>query len=64
MAAVIHGNAGGGHRPIGRTRRSVERIVALAGPGGKYHDLNSCHLHEVLAAAEQIVIGRSTLDRC
>ena len=41
----------------------VERILALAGPAGKYHDLNVCHLQELLEHAEQITIGRSTLDR-
>jgi hypothetical protein len=41
----------------------VTRILALAGPQGKYHDLNVAHLHELLAREEQIVIGRSTLDR-
>jgi len=62
MAAVVHGNRG--RAPANRTDRAlVERIVALAGPGGKYHDLNTCHLQEVLAETEQIVLGRSTLDR-
>jgi transposase len=62
MAAVIHGNRG--RAPANQTDAAiVERIVTLAGPGGKYHDLNTCHLQEVLAEAEQIVIGRSTLDR-
>ena len=37
--------------------------MALAGPDGKYHDLNVCHLQELLEREEQIVIGRSTLDR-
>jgi transposase len=62
MAAVIHGNSG--RAAANRTTAEVvERIVALAGPGGKYHDLNTCHLQELLAAEEQIAIGRSTLDR-
>jgi transposase len=62
MAAVIHGNSG--HTPANRTDPVlVERIVALAGPGGKYHDLNVCHLHELLDHDEHIQIGRSTLDR-
>jgi transposase len=62
MAAVIHGNAG--RRPANRSDPVlVERILALAGPAGKYHDLNVCHLQELLAQEEQIVIGRSTLDR-
>ena len=50
-------------RPIAPIRPCVERIVALAGPDGKYHDLNVCHLQELLEREEQIVIGRSTLDR-
>jgi len=62
MAAVIHGNRG--RAPANRTAPEVvERIVTLAGPAGKYHDLNTCHLRELLAEEEQIVIGRSTLDR-
>jgi transposase len=62
MAAVIHGNSG--RPPANRTDPAVwEHILALARPGGKYHDLNVCHLQEQLAQVEQIVIGRSTLDR-
>jgi hypothetical protein len=62
MAAVIHGNCG--RSPANRTDPAVvARIVALAGPEGKYHDLNNCHLQELLARDEQIGIGRSTLDR-
>jgi transposase len=62
LAAVVHGNQG--HAPANRTDPAVvERIVQLAGPGGKYHDLNTCHLQELLAREEQIAIGRSTLDR-
>jgi transposase len=62
MAAVVHGN--GGRPPANRTDPAVvERILALAGPTGKYHDLNVCHLQELLEQAEQITIGRSTLDR-
>ena len=62
MAAVVHGN--GGRPPANRTDPAVvERILALAGPTGKYHDLNVCHLQELLEHEEQITIGRSTLDR-
>lgn len=62
MAVVVHGNRG--RAPANQTDPVVvERIVALAGPGGPYHDLNTCHLQEVLAETEQIVLGRSTLDR-
>jgi transposase len=62
MAAVIHGNSGrvptNGTDPV-----IIARIAALAGPQGKYHDLNVCHLQELLEREEQIRIGRSTLDR-
>lgn len=62
MAAVIHGNCD--RRPINGTAPAVvARILALAGPDGKYHDLNTCHLQELLVREEQIEIGRSTLDR-
>src|SRR5512133_457370 len=62
MAAVVHGNRG--RAPANRTDPEVAaRIVALAGPEGKYHDLNICHLQEVLEHEAHIVIGRSTLDR-
>jgi transposase len=62
MAAVVHGN--GGRPPANRSDPAVvERILALAGPEGKYHDLNVCHLQELLDHEEQITIGRSTLDR-
>jgi transposase len=60
--AVIHGNAG--RSPAHRTDPALrERILALAGPEGKYHDLNVSHLKELLEQQEQIGIGRSTLDR-
>lgn len=62
MAAVVHGNTG--RTPANRTDpQVVERIVQLAGPDGRYHDLNVCHLQELLEHEEQIVLGRSTLDR-
>jgi transposase len=62
LAAVVHGNQG--RTPANRTDPAVvECIVQLAGPSGKYYDLNTCHLQEVLAREEQIEIGRSTLDR-
>ena len=60
--AVIHGNAG--RSPANRTDPALlERILALAGLDGKYHDLNVCHLQDLLEQQEQISIGRSTLDR-
>ena len=62
MASVIHGNTG--RQPANRTDSAIaEQIVALAGREGKYHDLNACHLQELLERDEQIRIGRSTLDR-
>ncbi len=62
MVAVIHGNCG--RSPVNRSDPArVARILALAGPQGKYHDLNTCHLQELLGREEQIAIGRSTLDR-
>ena len=62
FACLIHGNAG--RSPANRTDPAVAaRILELAGPGGKYHDLNVCHLQEFLADREHISIGRSTLDR-
>jgi transposase len=62
MAAVIHGNSG--RSPANRVDPALlERILALAGPEGKYHDLNVCHLQDLLAQEEEIFIGRSTLDR-
>ncbi len=60
--AVLHGNAG--RNPANRTDPALlERILALAGPDGKYRDLNVCHLQDLLEQHEQISIGRSTLDR-
>ena len=62
MAVVIHGNTG--RQPANRTESAIaERIIALAGTQGKYHDLNVCHLQELLEREEQIVIGRYTLER-
>ena len=62
MAAVLHGTSG--RAPANRTAPALlAGIVALAGPGGQYHDLNGCHLHELLAREAQIVSGRATLER-
>jgi len=63
FGAVVHGNRG--RSPVNRTDPALlDRILALTGPGGKYHDLNVSHLQELLAGPEEsIVIGRSTLDR-
>ena len=60
--AVIHGNTD--RSPANRTDpATIERVVALAGPDGRYRDLNVCHLQDLLDSQEQIKIGRSTLDR-
>ncbi len=60
--AVIHGNVG--RSPVNRTDPVlIDRILALAGPDGEYHDLNVCHLQDLLDQQKQITIGRSTLDR-
>jgi hypothetical protein len=62
MAAVMHGNSG--RSPANRTDPALlARILALAGPEGPYHDLNVCHLQDLLAQDHQIVIGRATLER-
>lgn len=62
LASVVHGNSG--HAPANKTLRSLtDRIVALAGKEGIYHDFNTCHLAEMLSLREDIQIGRSTLDR-
>src|SRR5512146_1793559 len=58
---AVHGNSG--RSPAHRTKSAtVEQILSLAGPDGRYHDLNVCHMHEMLGE-EGIKIGRSTLDR-
>ena len=60
--AVLHGNAG--RTPANRTDPAmISRILCLAGPEGRYHDLNVCHLQDLLEKQEHIQIGRSTLDR-
>jgi transposase len=62
MASVIHANRD--RAPANRTDpATIECILALAGPEGPYHDLNVCHLADLLEREQQIVIARSTLDR-
>ncbi len=64
IGSVVHGNTG--RRPANRTPDAVRtRLVELTSPKGqgRYHDFNTCHLQELLAASEGIEIGRSTLDR-
>jgi len=62
MAAVVHGNQG--RAPANRMDAAIKaQIVTLASPGGRYASVNVAHMQELLAREEQIVIGRSTLDR-
>lgn len=62
LASLVHGNTG--RSPINKTcDDTLSTIVSLADEGGKYHDFNTCHLHDLLAEYEGISIGRSTLDR-
>ena len=62
MPTVIHGSQD--RAPANRTDPTIlQQIIDLAGPTGKYHDLNTCHLHDLLALEEQLTIGRSTLGR-
>jgi len=62
MAAVVHGNQG--RRPANRMDEATRaRIVALAAEGGRYAGVNVSHMQDLLAREEQIVVGRSTLDR-
>ena len=47
MASAVHANSG--RSPSNRTNPAdLERILQLAGPSGQYHDLNACHLHDLL----------------
>jgi transposase len=62
MAAVIHSSSG--RHPANRTDPTIaDQIIAMAGPEGKYHDFNVCHMQELLERDDKIPIGRSTLDR-
>jgi len=60
--SLLHGNAG--KTPMNKTSsETIARVLDLAREGGKYHDFNVCHMQELLASNESIVLGRSTLDR-
>jgi len=62
LASVVHGNTG--RTPANKMRAdTLSTIMSLADEGGKYHDFNTCHLHDLLTEYEGISIGRSTLDR-
>src|SRR5450759_3833984 len=56
LPSLVHGNAG--KVPANKTRpESVAAIVALAEKDGKYHGFNICHMHDLLADNEAIVLG-------
>ena len=58
----MHGNTG--RAPRNRTDPLlVERLAALCGAGGIYHDFNVSHLCDLLARDEEISLPRSTLSR-
>lgn len=62
VGSLVHGNAG--KVPANKTRPDLaEAIVALAKEHGEYHDFNICHMHDMLADNQAIVLGRSTLER-
>lgn len=62
LPSVVHGNTG--RAPVSRTDPAiVERLAALCGAGGKYHDFNVSHLCDLLAYDEEIQLPRSTLSR-
>lgn len=62
LRSLLHGNAG--KTPVNKTAsEAAARILDLAGEDGKYHDFNVCHMMDMLANNESIMIGRSTLDR-
>lgn len=62
ISAVVHGNTG--RRPANRTDSAlIERLRALCGPQGKYHDFNISHLADLLIRDEEIDLPRSTLSR-
>ena len=59
-AGLVHGNRG--RCSARRTDAELmERILTLA--AGPYAGANDCHLAELLAERDRIVIGRSTLRR-
>src|SRR5262245_11994012 len=60
--SFVHRNTG--RIPVNKTPAVVrEKLAALAGHEGEYHDFNTCHMQELLAERNDIQIGRSTLDR-
>ena len=62
VSCVLHGNTG--RVPAHKTPVELtQRILELAGEGGRYHDFNVCHMRSMLRRHEHLLIGRSTLDR-
>jgi transposase len=61
-SSLVHGDTG--RAPANRTDpATVERLRALCGAGGTYHDFNVSHLAEVLARGQGLCLPRSTLRR-
>src|SRR5437588_1148542 len=61
-SAVIHKNTG--RAPAHKTAASiVEQLRVLAGEHGRYKDFNVPHMCQMLKQHEQLLIGRSTLER-
>jgi hypothetical protein len=61
-ASVAHRNRGR-HPPNKTPPSTLERIIGLAGKEGDLRNFNVCHMQDMLEESEDIVIGRSTLDR-
>lgn len=62
IAAALHGNSG--RTPANKIDELVrERIIKLADKDGKYKELNTCHMADLLLEDEDIKVGRPTLYR-
>lgn len=62
VSSLVHGNTG--RAPTNRTDpATVERLRALCGAAGTYHDFNVSHPVEVLARDQGLCLPRSTLRR-
>src|SRR5437016_8904604 len=62
LPSLIHKNTG--RAPAHKTAASlVEQLRVLAGEDGRYKDFNVPHMCQMRKAPEQLLIGRSTLER-
>lgn len=62
IASTLHGNTG----RVAENKTpddTVKRIISMTREGSKYHGFNVCHLTDMLRDEEDIIVGRSTLDR-